>query len=114
MKSPVFLLALLLTAGGGLAAGARHDPVAGPLPPAGTEIGRVARGTAYYCGGIGFVDMGAAVDRPAYYFRRRDGAIIGHCGGYCWADVQHRCARECPPRGWTCSHRMPPPGGRGR
>ena len=106
MKSLVFLAAFLLAASAGIASDAGSGLVRGPLPPAGTEIGRVARGPAYYCGDIGFVDMGSAADGPAYFFRRRDGAIIGHCGGYCMGNPR-RCARECPPRGWTCTNRLP-------
>ena len=113
MKSLVFLVAFLLAAGCGLASGAGDSLVEGPLPSAQTEIGRVARGPAYYCGDIGYVDMGAAVDGPAYFFRRRDGAIIGHCGGYCMGDPEHRCARECPPPGWTCTRRLPQRGSSG-
>ena len=104
MKSLVFIAAFLLAVGCGIASDGLVD---GPLPPPSTEIGKVARGPAYYCGDIGYVDMGAAVDGPAYFFRRRDGAIIGHCGGYCMGDPGNSCARECPPPGWTCTRRMP-------
>ncbi|HEY0629847.1 MAG TPA: hypothetical protein VGD23_11025, partial [Sphingomicrobium sp.] len=41
------------------------------LPGRGTEIDQLVgkRQPAHYCGGIGYVDLGAAVDGPAYYFR---------------------------------------------
>jgi hypothetical protein len=83
--------------------GEGRRPVAGPLPSPDTQIGRVASGRAYYCGDLGFVDMGAAVDGPAYYFRRRDGAIVAGCGGIRRPDPDGNAGRQCPPQGWTCS-----------
>ena len=100
-KLALFSLSFLAVACGSWAA-RNNGPIEGPLPSGHTEIGGVARGPAYYCGDLGFVDMGSAADGPAYYFRRRDGVIVGHCGGYCMADSNHRCRTECPPAGWTC------------
>ena len=76
----------------------------GPLPGRGTEIGRLVGPTtrAFYCGDTGFVDVGSAVDGPAYYFRRSDGAVIGTCGGACMMDKDKSCDRDCPPKSWTC------------
>jgi hypothetical protein len=115
MKYLAFFTAMLLTMACASLAGEGRRPVEGPLPPPDTEIGRAAGGgRAYYCGDLGFVDLGAAVDGPAYYFRRRDGVIVGHCGGFRRPDADHSPQRECPPAGWTC--RQPPPnlGGGGR
>jgi hypothetical protein len=80
----------------------------GGLPARGTEIGdRVpANYRAFYCGGVGFVDAGAAVDGPSYYFRRSDGRILGACGGACWRNSE-RCRRQCPPAEWTCRGNLP-------
>jgi len=101
MKYPAFFAALLLTVACASLAGEGRRPLEGPLPSRETEIGRVAGGArAYYCGDIGFVDLGAAVDGPAYYFRRRDGVIVGHCGGIRRPNPGQR---QCPPAGWTCS-----------
>ena len=77
--------------------------VPGDLPPAETEIGKVARQCSKprSCGPIGFVDCGSASDGPAYYFERRSGKIIGYCGGYCMMNSE-KCASTCPPPGWTC------------
>jgi hypothetical protein len=78
-------------------------PSTGPLPGNHTEIGRIAGQSriAHYCGGIGYVDLGAAVDGPAYYFRKADGRIIARCGGHCDGEAE-RCATECPPPEWNC------------
>ncbi|HEX8239579.1 MAG TPA: hypothetical protein VF574_07555 [Allosphingosinicella sp.] len=83
-------------------------PKRGQLPPEDTEIGWLVPNSdhykVYYCGDIGFVDTGSAADKPAYYFRRKDGFVIGRCGGSCMIDMPPgRCARECPPPQWTCS-----------
>jgi hypothetical protein len=83
------------------------EAIPGELPGEDTEIGaRVSDfhpHKPYYCGGIGFIDLGSAVDGPAYYFRREDGVVIGHCGGACMIDTpEGRCARECPPAEWIC------------
>ena len=85
----------------------------GPLPQG--EIASLAPRTAEarYCGGVGYVDLGSAVDGPAYYFRRSDGKVLGHCGGYCMMR-NDECAHQCPPKSWTCGR--PPalvsPGGK--
>ncbi|HEX6740781.1 MAG TPA: hypothetical protein VF079_03160 [Sphingomicrobium sp.] len=83
----------------------------GPIPlhseiadAAGLKSGGPAP-TARYCGAIGFVDLGSAVDGPAYYFRKSDGKILGRCGGYCWADRGGHCKTDCPPARWTCRGR---------
>lgn len=106
MKLILAALPLLLVASDTLSATAPSPrATVGPLPPATTEIGRLVRGPAQarYCGGIGFVDLGAATDGPAYFFARSDGRVLGRCGGYCWdPDQRARCARECPPPGWRC------------
>jgi hypothetical protein len=102
MKNLAFFTLSLMALACGSSAARNPALVEGPLPSRDTEIGRAARGPAHYCGALGFVDMGAATDGPAYYFRRRDGVIVGHCGGYCMADFNHRCRSECPPAGWTC------------
>jgi hypothetical protein len=102
MKKLALVSMALLAAAGGSWAARNNALVEGPLPSRNTEIGKAAQGRAYYCGDLGFVDMGSAVDGPAYYFRRHDGVIIGRCGGNCWADLNHTCRRECPPAGWTC------------
>jgi hypothetical protein len=114
MKLPVFFTAILLTAACATLAGEGRRPVAGPLPSRDTEIGRVASGRAYYCGDLGFVDMGAAVDGPAYYFRRGDGVIVGSCGGIRRPDPDRNAPRACPPAGWTCSQPPANLGGGGR
>jgi len=109
MKRTAFALLLALGACSPLAADdappAAPRPTEGPLPGGSTEIGRLVRGPARarYCGDVGFIDLGSAVDGPAYFFRRSDGRVLGRCGGFCWAPEQRpRCARECPPREWTC------------
>jgi len=102
MKHLVFFAAILLTMACGTLAGEGRRPVEGRLPSRDTEIGRLATGRAYYCGDLGYVDMGSAVDGPAYYFRRRDGVIVGRCGGFRRPDANHNAQRECPPAGWTC------------
>jgi hypothetical protein len=88
-----------------LAAADSVRPTVGPLPPGNTEIGRLVRSRAQarYCGAIGFIDLGAATDGPAYFFRRGDGRVIGRCGGFCRSpEGRQRCRRECPPAGWRC------------
>lgn len=83
-------------------AAAGRTPVEGALPTGGNlPQGLRGRSRAYYCGDIGFVDAGSAVDGPAYYFRRQSGQVITVCGGACMGDMD-RCRRECPPTGWTC------------
>ena len=79
--------------------------VPGDLPPPDTEIGKLARycPKPRYCGRVGYVDCGAATDRPAYYFERQSGKIIGYCGGYCMAQPD-KCEKTCPPPQWTCKH----------
>lgn len=102
MKAATAALLLVLIASDSLAASRR--PVPGPVPHRG-EIGALVQGraNALYCGNIGYVDLGAAVDGPAYYFRRSDGRVVGRCGGYRWNPDQRQTARrECPPPGWTC------------
>lgn len=105
MKYLVFFTAILLTAACATLAGEGRSPVEGPLPPPGTEIGRVAHGRAYYCGDVGFVDLGAAFDAPAYYFRRRDGVILCSSGGIRRPGPDQ--PPRCPPAIWTC--KQPPP-----
>lgn len=74
-----------------------------PLPGRGTEIDLLVGKPriAHYCRGIGYVDLGAAVDGPAYYFRESDGRVISRCGGYCEANPEG-CAKRCPPPEWKC------------
>lgn len=76
----------------------------GDLPRRDTEIDRAAgrAKTATYCGNIGYLDLGSAVDGSAYFFDRRTGKIISTCGGACEFDPENRCKRECPPPAWTC------------
>jgi hypothetical protein len=88
--------------------------VEGDLPPGNTAIARVAVGDRcsrpQYCGGIGYLDCGAAADGGAVYFDREDGEIISVCGGACMADID-RCHRECPPPAWRaagCQSTRPP------
>jgi hypothetical protein len=68
-----------------------------------SEVGRLAKSCpkVRYCGKIGYVDCGAAVDGPAYYFDRRSGRVAGYCGGHCMGG---QCV-NCPPPGWTCGRR---------
>ncbi|HEX8224973.1 MAG TPA: hypothetical protein VF605_14235 [Allosphingosinicella sp.] len=79
--------------------------IAAPAEPLreGTEIAKVAKGCSRprYCGRLGHVDCGAAVDGPAYYFERRTGRILGYCGGYCMGGP----CDNCPPPQWTCGKR---------
>jgi hypothetical protein len=105
MKAAVAAAFLVLVTSDSLAALRR--PVPGPVPQRG-EIGGLVHGRAQalYCGNIGFVDLGAAVDGPAYYFSRSDGRVIGRCGGYLRTPEGRRSgARVCPPRSWTCRSR---------
>jgi hypothetical protein len=106
-----FALVLVASVGAlALAPAAGQRAGVGPVPNIG-QIGGLTkgRGQARYCRGIGFIDLGSAVDGASYYFRRSDGQIIGACGGACWRqDQRDRCRRECPPAGWTC--RSPIPG----
>lgn len=79
----------------------------GPLPDRTTEIGRTAGPSCSrprYCGTIGYVDCGSAVDGPAYFFERRTGKVVSACGGVCMDDLNGHCATMCPPAGWTCGH----------
>ncbi len=102
MKAAIAASLLVLVASDALAALRRAVP--GPVPQRG-EIGRLVHGRAQalYCGDIGFVDLGSAVDGPAYYFRRNDGRVVGRCGGYLRTPEGRRNgARSCPPRSWTC------------
>jgi hypothetical protein len=95
-------LPLVLIASDSLAASQR--PALGPVPDRG-EISRLVSSPAQalYCGGIGFIDLGSAVDGPAYYFRRSDGRVLGRCGGYLRTpEGRRQGARVCPPPGWTC------------
>ncbi|MDB4961139.1 MAG: hypothetical protein JWP01_1138 [Myxococcales bacterium] len=59
------------------------------------------------CGDLVYVDGGAAVDGPAYYFDR-SGGLISRCGGACFLPMMpeqvDECATLCPPPDWTCSH----------
>jgi hypothetical protein len=82
----------------------RTTALAGALPAADTEIGRLAgRCTKpLYCGRIGYVDCGSAADGPAYYFERESGKVLGYCGGYCMMDQKGQCRTSCPPKAWTC------------
>ena len=103
MKRAIAVFLLVLTA-----ADSPARLTIGPLPPADSEIGRLARGStrAHYCGAIGFIDLGSATDGPAYFFRRGDGRVLGRCGGYCRSpEGRARCRRECPPPGWSCARR---------
>jgi hypothetical protein len=104
MRKLAFISVALMVVACGNMAGGRTSLTEGPLPSRNTEIGRVAQGTAFYCGSLGFVDLGSAVDGPSYYFRRHDGVIVGRCGGYCMADANHSCQRACPPAGWSCGN----------
>jgi hypothetical protein len=111
MKRSIAAALLLVAAAGvsALAPAAGRRTTVGPVPNLG-QIGDVTRGRgqARYCSGIGFIDLGSAVDGPSYFFRRSDGRIIGTCGGACWRqDQRERCRRECPPPGWSC--RLPTP-----
>jgi hypothetical protein len=80
-----------------------RESVPGDLPPDFTEIGKLAKSCSKprYCGPLGFVDCGSAVDGPAYYFEHQSGKVVGYCGGYCMVQGE-KCARTCPPREWTC------------
>ena len=113
MRYLVFTAATLLTMACATVASEGRRPVEGALPPSNTEIGRVAHGRAYFCGDVGFVDRGVAFDAPAYYFRRRDGAILCGFGGIRRPGADSS-TRQCPPGVWRC--RQPPPnlGGGGR
>jgi hypothetical protein len=78
--------------------------------PAASEIAKVvsARCTKpIVCGQLAYTDCGSALDRPAYYYHRTSGKILGTCGGACWRDETGRCKRECPPPGWTCGRPQP-------
>ena len=113
MRYLIFTAAILLTMACATVASGGRRAVPGPLPSRDTEIGRLATGQAYYCGDVGFVDMGAAFDAPAYYFRRRDGVILCGFGGIRRPGADSS-TRQCPPGVWRC--RQPPPnlGGGGR
>ena len=53
--------------------------------------------------GIIYLDCGAAVDGPAYYFDEASGALISTCGGACMTpdpEQQEICRTLCPPPGW--------------
>ena len=78
----------------------------GRLPGRGTEIDRLASNCQrpMYCGAVGYVDCGSAVDGPAYYFDAASGEVTGYCGGYCMADPGGNCERTCPPPEWNCSY----------
>src|SRR5688572_8760963 len=54
--------------------------VPGDLPAPWTDIGKLAGRCAkpQYCGPVGYVDCGSAVDGPAYYFERESGKVIGY------------------------------------
>jgi len=84
---------------------AADSPVSeGRLPGPHTEIGQLVQSSsvvAYYCGEVGYVDLGAAVDGPAYYFSKTDGRVIARCGGHCEADPKS-CIGNCPPTSWKC------------
>ena len=55
------------------------------------------------CGGLTFVDCGEALDNVSYYVRTDTGAVVSMCGIACASiDKQDYCARNCPPREWTC------------
>jgi hypothetical protein len=115
VRAILIAVASLAAVGGAVAY--RHFPHGGPLPPGDTEIGRLAGrcSAPLYCGDVGYLDCGAAVDGPAFYFNRRDGRVTGHCGGSCMTDSTGRCRRECPPPQWTCvrAERLAKAGGRG-
>lgn len=114
MRYLIFTAVTLLTMACVTVASEGRRPIPGPLPSRDTEIGRLASGRAYYCGDLGYVDMGAAVDGPAYYFRRRDGVVVGRCGGIRRPDPAHENQRQCPPAAWTCSAAPPNLGGAGQ
>ena len=102
MKAAIAASSLVLIASDSLAAA--RPAVPGPVPDRG-EIGRLVQGRerALYCGDIGFVDLGMAVDGVGYYFRRIDGRVVGPCGGFLpRPDQRPRDQRQCPPRSWTC------------
>jgi len=97
------ILLLAIVAVVGVPIGGRQPPERRPLPGRGTEIDRLVGKPvlAYYCDGIGYVDLGAAVDGPAYYFRESDGKVIARCGGYCEANTGS-CQNRCPPPEAKC------------
>lgn len=94
-------LALLLEASLILAS----DAISKDRPPGShTEIGKLVGSrsvVAHYCGLIGYVDLGAELDGPAYYFTKGDGRVIARCGGYCEVDPKS-CIGNCPPKSWKC------------
>lgn len=49
----------------------------------------------FVCAGIGYIDTGAALDMPAYYFVDATRTVISSCGFW------HRTPLLCPPPLWT-------------
>jgi hypothetical protein len=84
-----------------LVAGCGYVAIPGEPPKKDSEIGKLAKSCKLvrYCGKLGYVDCGSAVDGPAYYFERSSGRVLGYCGGYCMGGP----CTNCSPAGWTCN-----------
>ena len=54
----------------------------------------------FVCGNIGFVDLGAEFDLPAYFYDERTKQIISGCGGLCMHRMDE-CKKTCPPPKWV-------------
>lgn len=53
------------------------------------------------CGALTYVDCG--IDGPEYYVNTETEDVVASCGFACIAlEQQEYCARNCPPRAWTC------------
>ncbi len=101
MSPRVHLLAitlLLVACGGGPAYRSDYGNIAAvladPPSPRGCDV-------TDQCGGLDYVDCGAAVDYPAYFVERSSGDILEVCGGACFGPSPGFCV-ACPPPEWTC------------
>lgn len=72
---------------------------------------RLSRGDKpLYCGRIGFLDDGLAVDGWSFYFERDTKKIISACGGACMIVRESQrsvCSNLCPPPEWRKNNCAP-------